>query len=300
MMLVSAVNAGTQIDDRRADAGQEGPRPGASGQSAARLNAKNGASSGVCGPAPLPTVISSLYNGSWKTESYPRPIETIVTPPTLSAPKLHRSGRSGAGAQGTLRAQHRLPARFLPQARRRRPGQRPLSRLLSRARRFDLLLRPGRHARLLRPCAVARPVCDDDHPAGSVRKLPARPARAAHPQSWRAGHGVGIGDADPAALRLPRRHLCRSVRRRQHQAAAARRVRRARPQRHRRPHRQRHLRGDPRRAAAAGAVHRAAHRLFAAPAVALHGDQPAPFPELRAVHQLPVLHRRVLRSCARA
>ena len=55
-----------------------------------------------------------------------------------------------------------------------------------------------------------------------------------------------------------------------------------------------------RRAAAAGAVHRAAHRLFAAPAVALHGDQPAAFPELRAVHQLPVLHRRILRPCARA
>ena len=51
-----------------------------------------------------------------------------------------------------------------------------------------------------------------------------------------------------------------------------------------------------RRAAPAGAVHRAAHRLFAAPAVALHRDQPAAFPELRAVHQLPVLHRRVLPS----
>ena len=56
---------------------------------------------------------------------------------------------------------------------------------------------------------------------------------------------------------------------------------------------------DARRTAAAGAVHRPAHRLFAAPPVALHGDHAAAFPELRAVHQLPVLHRRV-RACWRA
>ena len=141
---------------------------------------------------------------------------------------------------------------------------------------------------------------DDDHPARPVRKLSARAARADHPQPRRAGHRVGIDDADPAALRLRRRHPCRGSVADTHQAAAARPVRRAGPQRHRRPHRQRHVRGDARRAAAAGAVHRAAHRLFAAPAVALHGDQPAAFPELRAVHQLPVLHRRILRPRARA
>ena len=44
----------------------------------------------------------------------------------------------------------------------------------------------------------------------------------------------------------------------------------------------------------AGPVHGAAGRLFAAPVGALHGDQPHPFSELRPVHQLPVLHRRVL------
>ena len=122
---------------------------------------------------------------------------------------------------------------------------------------------------------------------------------ADHAQSRRAGHRFGIDHADPAAFRLPRRHPCRRRGRRAHQAADPRPVRRAGPRRHRRPDRQRHLRGGVRRAAAAGAVHRAAHRLFAAPPVALHGDQPAAFPELRAVHQLPVLHRRVRRPRAR-
>ena len=46
-------------------------------------------------------------------------------------------------------------------------------------------------------------------------------------------------------------------------------------------------------AASAGTVHRAAGRLLAAPAAPLHRYRAAAFPELRAVHQLPVLHRRV-------
>ena len=174
-------------------------------------------------------------------------------------------------------------------------------RLLSRGRRHDHVLQPGRLAPGLRPHADARAFLDDDHPAGPVRKLPDRAAAADHAQPRRAGHRLGIGDADPAAFRLPRRHPCR--RRRSPTASSGR---------------MRDLfdvpdldgtddhiangtfEADPRRAAAAGAVHRAAHRLFAAPAVALHGDQPAAFPELRAVHQLPVLHRRVLRLRARA
>ncbi len=48
---------------------------------------------------------------------------------------------------------------------------------------------------------------------------------------------------------------------------------------------------------AAGAVHRAAHRLFPAPAGPLYGNQPVAFPELRPVHQLPVLHGRVRALC---
>ena len=47
------------------------------------------------------------------------------------------------------------------------------------------------------------------------------------------------------------------------------------------------------RADAAGAVHRPAGGLLAPPAEALYGDIAGPFPELRAVHQLPVLYRRV-------
>jgi hypothetical protein len=48
--------------------------------------------------------------------------------------------------------------------------------------------------------------------------------------------------------------------------------------------------GEP---AAAGAVHRAARGLFAAPPAPLHRHRAGALPELRAVHQLPVLHRRV-------
>jgi hypothetical protein len=48
-----------------------------------------------------------------------------------------------------------------------------------------------------------------------------------------------------------------------------------------------------RRPAAAGAVHRAAGGLLAAPAAPLHRHRARALPELRAVHELPVLHRRV-------
>ena len=51
-----------------------------------------------------------------------------------------------------------------------------------------------------------------------------------------------------------------------------------------------------RRAAAARAVHRAARRLFAAPPAALHRHRARALPELRPLHQLPVLHRRVRAS----
>jgi AMP nucleosidase len=45
--------------------------------------------------------------------------------------------------------------------------------------------------------------------------------------------------------------------------------------------------------------HRAARRLFAASPRPLHGDEPGALPELRAVHELPVLHGRVLPVCPR-
>ncbi len=50
-------------------------------------------------------------------------------------------------------------------------------------------------------------------------------------------------------------------------------------------------------AGAAGALHRPAHRLFAGAAVALHRHRARAFPEPRAVHQLPVLRRRVRGLC---
>jgi AMP nucleosidase len=48
-----------------------------------------------------------------------------------------------------------------------------------------------------------------------------------------------------------------------------------------------------RRPPAAVAVHRPARRLLAAPPAPLHRHPARVVPELRAVHQLPVLHRRI-------
>ncbi len=213
----------------------------------------------------------------------------------LSANQFRRRRRSGDGAARALRAQHRFPARFLQRGCLGGRQADALSRLLSRGRHLDLVLYAARFASGLWPRALARPLCHDGHAARAVRDLPDRAAQPDHAQSRRAGDGRRIRDADPAAFRLSGRHPCRGGRGREHQAAAARPVRRAGPQRDGRPHRQRHLRAAAGRTNAAGAVHRAARRLFAAPAGPLHRDQPAAFPELRAVHQLPVLCRRVLR-----
>jgi hypothetical protein len=75
--------------------------------------------------------------------------------------------------------------------------------------------------------------------------------------------------------------------------AAARPVRPAGPGRDGRRHRQRHARDQARRSPAAGAVHRTPRGLLAAPPAPLHGHGARALPELRALHQLPVLHRRV-------
>ena len=90
MMLVSAVNAGTELDDRRPDAGQEGPRPGASGQSAARLTTKTG-SLARSGPAPsqLSYQVSIMGHGKPNLSQTHRDDRHAAA---LSAPELHRSG----------------------------------------------------------------------------------------------------------------------------------------------------------------------------------------------------------------
>ena len=58
--------------------------------------------------------------------------------------------------------------------------------------------------------------------------------------------------------------------------------------------------GGARRAAAAGALHRRARRLFARAPAALHRHVAGAFPEFRAPHQLPALCRRVHRARPRA
>ena len=140
----------------------------------------------------------------------------------------------------------------------------------------------------------------DRHAAVAVPRLPDPPARAADPQPRRERRGGRVEGADPAALR-PRGRL---PARRQEPAgadpAAARRVRRARHRPRQRLHRQRHPRADARHALAARPVPGPAHRLLAAPPRALLRHPARALPELRAVHQLPVLHRRVLPPRPRA
>ncbi len=102
--------------------------------------------------------------------------------------------------------------------------------------------------------------------------------------------------ADPGALLLRRARPHRGQPDAGAAPAAARPVRPARPRRDGRRHRQRHLRRRAGAAAAARALHRAAGRLLAASPAPLHRHRPRALPELRAVHELPVLHRRVRAS----
>ena len=155
----------------------------------------------------------------------------------------------------------------------------------------------GRHAALLRPRGRPRHLCDDvTRPDLFAHYL--SNSSAAAPQSRRAGRGRRRPQPIPLHFAFPEGTMSKAT-----DAAAAgsccATCSTCPTSSHRRRHRQRHLRAGPRRAAAAGAVHRAARRLFAAPAAALHGDRARAFPELRDVHQLPVLHRRVRRAQAR-
>ena len=115
---------------------------------------------------------------------------------------------------------------------------------------------------------------------------------AADQPRWRAGSGHQHA-ADPDPLLVRRARPCGRPAHRRAARADARRVRPARPHRHGRRHRQRHPRAPPRRSPAAGPVHGAAHRLLTAAPAPLHRHRARVVPELCAVHQLPVLHRRI-------
>ncbi len=149
-------------------------------------------------------------------------------------------------------------------------------------------------APLLWACHGAWRLYDDHYPAAALQVLSQSAAGAAAQQPQRSDRGVGIVHADPAAFRLWRRCPCGSVGQRLRRRAAARYLRHAGPQHDRRRDRQRRIYPAAGPALAARRLHRAAHRLFARPPCALHRDQRRSFPEFRAVHELPVLYRRVL------
>ena len=124
------------------------------------------------------------------------------------------------------------------------------------------------------------------------RLLPrAVPPAAAEPR--RRARGRHQHAADPGALLLRRARPHRRHAERRAAPADARPVRPARPGAMDDGIANGTYEPRARRGAAAGAVHRAARRLFAAPAAPLHRHRARALPELRAVHQLPVLHRRV-------
>ena len=123
---------------------------------------------------------------------YPEPIESVVSPEPYERRSFTDAEDAVEALKAALRAQHPVPARLLRRARQGRRPQQALPRLLSRSRRHDLVLQPGRLAPGLWPHADAGHLLDHDHPARPVRKLPARAAAADHAQSRRAGHGGGI------------------------------------------------------------------------------------------------------------
>ena len=145
---------------------------------------------------------------------YPGPIETVVTPEPFARQSFTDAGEAVAALEAALRPQHRLPARFLCRARRRRPSPARAATAPSTRRSasptssfaqidsrlaYGHMPSPGHYA-----TTITRPDLFESYLH--------RAARADHAQSRRAGHRVGIGDADPAALRLPRRHPCRGAR----------------------------------------------------------------------------------------
>ena len=191
-----------------------------------------------------------------------------------------------------------LPDRQLHGAEVRRAGEHAVPGVLSDAQRDDVDLRACRFAPVLRTRHLAGHVFHHGDAAAAVPRLSGGPDRADPEEPRRAGGRVGVRHADTAPFRLRRGRPCRGFGGGEADRSAARPLRHAGPDDDRRPDRQRHLRARARRAFRAGAVHRAAHRLFAGAPFALHGDERAPLPELRAVHELPVLHRRVLRPGA--
>ena len=214
--------------------------------------------------------------------------------PALHRPRALRRRRGRAGARARdLRRQRRPPARrpaaFVtgeaPAGRVRAcyPFVRVHTDTVARADSrlsYGFVAGPGTYeTTLTRPDLFARLLPRAVPPAAAE---PRRRARGRHQRA-----------ADPGALLVRRARPHRGQPDAGAAPAAARPVRPARPRRDGRRHRQRHLRAARRRAAAAGAVHRAARRLLAASPAPLHRHGARALPELRAVHQLPVLHRRV-------
>ena len=139
-----------------------------------------------------------------------------------------------------------------------------------------------------------RHLCHDGDPAGPVLALFPGAVRAVAAQPQRRSGSGRQPPADPDPFRLPRRPACR---RRPDAGAAVGDARQSSTcptcRRWTTASSTARIMPGAGRADAAGAVHRPARGLLAPPAEALHRDIAGPFPELRAVHQLPVLYRRV-------
>jgi hypothetical protein len=232
--------------------------------------------------------------GQWR-HAHPAPLHrphALHRPCGRAGPgPVHLPGQPGPPARGhALLRGRRAAARAGG-----RPHPAPHPRLLPVRARADRLGGACRLAAELRIRGRHRPLRDHADPTRPVRRLlpgTVPPAAGQPPGGAGGGHQHA---ADSGALQLRRERPPRRLDERRAPPAHARRVRSAGPRRDGRRHRERHALATPRRGAAPEPVHRAARGLFAAAPAPLHRHRARMVPELRAVHELPVLHGRVHR-----
>ena len=240
-MPMMRADAGSTIEAPALKKSRRRLRP--AGQPAARLKERRRDSLGAA-IAPLPSAAQISIMGHGKANLSPshriRRHAGAFCAGRASTTPARRLPRCSSSTTATP-SSCAIPLRRLPQ--RRRHGQ-ALPRLLSRRSasppiRFSQVDSRQAYGHMPTPghfsTTITRPDLFESYLIEQLRLIMRNHGVA--------GHGVGIDDADPAAFRLPRRHPCRRRRRRAHQAADPRPVRRAGPRRHRRPDRQRHVRG---------------------------------------------------------
>ena len=248
---------------------------------------------GPVGPsAPPKRGIPSLYNGSWKTEFSPRAIESIVTPRPFQRKGASPTPRRRSRRLKVLYSRNTnfLRDSFAALAAWRRNNTRYrafypefgvsttfLHAQIDSRQAYGHMPTPGHFS-----TTITRP--------DAVRDLSDRAAAADHPQPWRAHHGRRVDDADPAAFCLLRGPACR--RRPSPKASIGRSATCSMCPTSTAPTTTSPTAPSRRRPASLGRWRRSPRSGSTIRCTGCRTTrQPArAFPELRAVHQLPVLH----------